>query len=619
MVIACAVTLYFFRQNLLGIHESSGKALKIMIAMTIMAGVILLWCALTLIIRGPVNSVFRRPDLSGKIEYRNDAAYQLSKDAMQGLQRDGLPPAVLTALRSLDETEYPHEFDFDRAARAALGEEQWKQYAATIRMQACIVEAYTWTKSVREALDGIVPAETLDKLQPLLKKEFTTTREFQRQLRELLSPEEMTQYRDVIMEEAAITKITDRVTGEKRTEWARNPETGELLPKLDPQGNTIPKVNKVTGRQEDPRGFLIRFAPNFAKRVANAHWLSLLGIIGLFIAFGHSILAMSGEETLAQVYREVESPKLPNFKKAAFIVFVYSLGLTASISFLAVMLIPDEVRMKDYADNLIGGLAMYVVGHAYLRLVLNFFVVVIGFLILAGAVNTAIIGSNGVLNRVAEDGVLPDWFLKPHPRYGTTYRVLYLIVGLQLATILFSGGDMLILGEAYAFGVVWSFVFKALAMVVLRFRDKTPRGYRVPLNFTIGNIEFPVGLMLIFLVLLITAIMNVLTKEVATYGGVAFTAVFLVTFLISERYHEQRRAGGHHEHIEQFNQETTEEVTAQSLGLTKSYRKLVSIRSTQNLFMLEKALAETDPETTGVVVMTAKYVPHSGNGFVVDS
>ena len=40
---------------------------------------------------------------------------------------------------------------------------------------------------------------------------------------------------------------------------------------------------------------------------------------------------MSGEETLAQVYREVESPKLPNFKKAAFIVFVYSLVLTAGI------------------------------------------------------------------------------------------------------------------------------------------------------------------------------------------------------------------------------------------------------------------------------------------------
>jgi nucleotide-binding universal stress UspA family protein len=39
----------------------------------------------------------------------------------------------------------------------------------------------------------------------------------------------------------------------------------------------------------------------------------------------------------------------------------------------------------------------------------------------------------------------------------------------------------------------------------------------------------------------------------------------------------------------------------------------VSIRSTQNLFMLEKALAETDPETTGVVVMTAKVLPPLGS------
>src|SRR5271167_2547452 len=32
VLIACAITLYFFRQNLIGIHESSGKALKIMFA-----------------------------------------------------------------------------------------------------------------------------------------------------------------------------------------------------------------------------------------------------------------------------------------------------------------------------------------------------------------------------------------------------------------------------------------------------------------------------------------------------------------------------------------------------------------------------------------------------------
>ena len=48
VVIACLITLYFFRQNLVGIHESSGKALKIMIATTVMAVVMLVWCGVTL-------------------------------------------------------------------------------------------------------------------------------------------------------------------------------------------------------------------------------------------------------------------------------------------------------------------------------------------------------------------------------------------------------------------------------------------------------------------------------------------------------------------------------------------------------------------------------------------
>ncbi len=43
--------------------------------------------------------------------------------------------------------------------------------------------------------------------------------------------------------------------------------------------------------------------------------LSVIGVIGLIIAFGHSVLAMSGEETLAQVYREVEFPKFAISKR----------------------------------------------------------------------------------------------------------------------------------------------------------------------------------------------------------------------------------------------------------------------------------------------------------------
>src|SRR5262249_28451300 len=76
----------------------------------------------------------------------------------------------------------------------------------------------------------------------------------------------------------------------------------------------------------DPLGFITNTALAERLRSGNFNWLSIIGVIGILVAFGHSILAMSGEETLAQVYREVEAPKLQNFKKAAFVVFVYSLG-----------------------------------------------------------------------------------------------------------------------------------------------------------------------------------------------------------------------------------------------------------------------------------------------------
>jgi hypothetical protein len=57
--------------------------------------------------------------------------------------------------------------------------------------------------------------------------------------------------------------------------------------------------------------------------------------------------------------------------------------------------------------------AMYLSSPHVLKLLFHGFVVVVGVLILSGAENTSIVGANGVLNRLAEGGVLTDWFRKP--------------------------------------------------------------------------------------------------------------------------------------------------------------------------------------------------------------
>src|SRR5277367_1353180 len=86
--------------------------------------------------------------------------------------------------------------------------------------------------------------------------------------------------------------------------------------------------------------------------LANKPWARTITLVAVFVGLGHSVLAMSGEESLAQVYREIEHPKLANLKKAALVIFIYSMVFTSLVSFFAVMIIPDKTR-PQFFENLI--------------------------------------------------------------------------------------------------------------------------------------------------------------------------------------------------------------------------------------------------------------------------
>ena len=330
-----------------------------------------------------------------------------------------------------------------------------------------------------------------------------------------------------------------------------------------------------------------------------------LGLFGIIIAFGHSVLAMSGEESLAQVNRELASPKLKNLKRAAIIIAIYSTVFTGLSSLLAVMLIPDAVRVPVFKDNLISGLAMYMTGPLMARLIFRVFVVVVGFLILSGAINTSIIGSNGVLNRVSEDGVLTDWFRRPHRKYGTSYRIVNLVAGLQMVTIIASMGDVYALGEAYAFGVIWSFTFNSVAMLVLRFKYRGERGWKVPPNIRIGKHEFPLGLLSVFLVLAATAITNLFTKSVATKAGIVFSLAFFAIFSVSERVNKRKFAHAEQQMKEHFHLVQQETISREEVQVRPG-NVLVTVRDYNTLYHLRWALETTDTQEQDIVVMEAR-------------
>ncbi|MGC1484823.1 MAG: APC family permease, partial [Candidatus Acidiferrum sp.] len=336
----------------------------------------------------------------------------------------------------------------------------------------------------------------------------------------------------------------------------------------------------------------------------------MFGIIAIFIGLGHSVLAMSGEESLAQVYREIEHPKLPNLKKAGLVIFVYSLVFTSLVSFFAVMIIPDTVR-QNYLENLIGGLAMSLQGPLIARLIFHGFVVVVGTFILAGAVNTAIVGSNGVLNRVSEDGVLSAWFRQPHPRFGTSYRLINIIVALQILTIFISRGDVTFLANLYAFGVIWSFTMNGLAVLVLRYTRPGQREFQVPFNFYIRGVQIPVGLGLITLTLFLIAVTNLFTKPVATMAGGAFSVLLFVIFSISER--RTHKGGASQVEMDQFNLELESELTPEAVG-ARSGNILVPVSNHFNLYHLGNVLDRIKPGRRDVVVLHVRLLRRSASG-----
>ena len=366
-----------------------------------------------------------------------------------------------------------------------------------------------------------------------------------------------------------------------------------LLARGDAQLPPLPKPENVT------------FNPNGTSTgwLTGTFWIQMPLVI-MVVGLGHSLLAMSGFETLAQVYREIAYPKLKNLKITGLIVCVYALICTGLISFFAVMIIPDSVRPKYY-DNLIGGLSMNLAGPELLKLAFHIFVVIVGVLILSGAVNTSLIGANGVLNRVAEDGVLLSWFRRPHHRFGTSYRIINLITLAQVATIIGSRGDMLLLGEAYAFGVVWSFFLKAMGVLALRFQ-RHDQEYKVPLNLRIGGREWPVGLAMITAALFFLAIANLFTKKIATIYGVTTTVILFAVFLISEYVNRRGRKHGSKE-LEEFNLEHEEQVDCETVSARPGC-VLVAVRDYNRMDHLKKVLEKTNLRRHDIVVMTVRQI-----------
>jgi hypothetical protein len=108
------------------------------------------------------------------------------------------------------------------------------------------------------------------------------------------------------------------------------------------------------------------------------------------------------------------------------------------------------------------------------------------------------------------------------------------------------------------------------------------------------------------------ALVNMVTKQVATVSGLAFTMIFFAIFTLSERV-SRRRTERADIALDPFNLDYQGEINSEVVH-ARPGNALVAVRNPQSLLHLERLLERTDTDQQDVVVMTVIPLigPHSG-------
>jgi hypothetical protein len=179
-------------------------------------------------------------------------------------------------------------------------------------------------------------------------------------------------------------------------------------------------------------------------------------------------------------------------------------------------------------------------------------------------------------------------------------------------TIVISRGNVTFLANLYAFGVIWSFALKGIAVLVLRYTHPQDREFRVPLNLRIAGKEIPLGLGLITLMLLAIAVVNLFTKPAATVSGVIFSALLFVGFELSEK-RIQRKRGEMHVELDQFNLAQAADLTIDNVGVQPG-NILVAVSTYYALYPLEAALRRAKRGPAEIVVLHVRMLRRAASG-----
>jgi amino acid transporter len=186
----------------------------------------------------------------------------------------------------------------------------------------------------------------------------------------------------------------------------------------------------------------------------------------LLIGFAGSFLAFSGLESISQLSPVMKQPH----KKVAGIALLFvvlTIGLTSPLlTMFSTLLQPQAASNAVLSAQLISLLG----GH-WGNIVLQTEVAISASALLVFASNTAIIGAYHVFIALSRMGFLPEIVLKRNKLRGTPHFSIALATGIPVIILIVVAGNINILGDMYAFGLLGAFTLTCLGLDLVRYRE----------------------------------------------------------------------------------------------------------------------------------------------------
>ncbi|MBA2678850.1 MAG: APC family permease [Ktedonobacteraceae bacterium] len=187
----------------------------------------------------------------------------------------------------------------------------------------------------------------------------------------------------------------------------------------------------------------------------------------LLIGFAGSFLAFSGLESISQLSPVMKTPR-KRVAGIALLLVIITIGLTSPfLTMFSTLLQPREASDSILSAQLISLLA----GH-WGSVFLQTEVAISASALLVFASNTAIIGAYHVFIALARLGFFPAFVLKRNRIRETPHYSIMLATGIPIVILIIVLGNITILGDMYAFGLLGAFTLTCLGLDIIRARDR---------------------------------------------------------------------------------------------------------------------------------------------------